>query len=159
MDFKEIAMSIRLIAVLVVCLCWGIAGTAQDKSKDDTHRIQGTWDWDPAEAQSDAEPQVILERVVIKGNKLTFHYQLGDQRFTSTTEFKLNPQKGPKEIDFTPLEGANKGKTYLGLYEIMKGRLKICYRGPGSTRPKDFDDKVEGNNGTAFVHLVANRNR
>ncbi len=146
-------MSICVIAVLAVVSLCGIAGTAQDKLKDDAQRIQGSWDWDPAEEQSDAQPQVILERVVVKGAKLTFHYRLDDQRSTSTTEFTLDPKTAPKQIDFTPTEGANKSKTYLGLYEIDDGRLKMCYRGPGSTRPKDFDDKIAVNVATVFIHL------
>jgi hypothetical protein len=40
-----------------------------------------------------------------------------------------------------PTEGANKGKTYLGLYDFKEGRLWFCYRGPESTRPKNFNDK------------------
>jgi uncharacterized protein (TIGR03067 family) len=131
----------------------GSSGTAQEKPSDDAQRMQASWDWDPAEKQSDAKPQVDLERVVIKGNKITFHYRLGDQRSTSTTEFKLDPKATPGTIDFTPSEGTNAGRKYLGRYEIKGDRLRICYRGPGSTRPKDFSDKAAGNAATVFIYL------
>src|SRR5437899_3280675 len=104
-------MLIRLIAVLAVCWLSVFTGLAQDKPNDDLKRIQGTWVWDTAEKQSDARPEILLEQVIIAGNKLTFHYRLGDQRSTSACEFTLDAQAAPKKIDFIPLEGANKGKT------------------------------------------------
>jgi hypothetical protein len=49
---------------------------------------------------------------------------------------------------------ANKGRTYEGLYEVKDGKLRICYRGPDSTRPKDFEDTSAGNTRTTFISLV-----
>lgn len=146
-------MSLRNLAILTLCSLSGVAAIARDKPKDDAQLVQGSWDWDPAAKQSEAKPQVLLERVVIRGDKLTFHYNLDGKRFTSPTEFKLDPKASHREIDFTPTEGANKGRAYLGLYKIEDGRLWICYRGPGSTRPKDFDDKSAGNDATVFIVL------
>jgi uncharacterized protein (TIGR03067 family) len=146
----------RCFMAALACLTTGFFGTAEDKPKDDAVLVQGSWDWDPAAKQSDAKPVVLLERIVIKGETLTFHYSLGGKKFTSPTEFKLDSKASPKEIDFTPTEdgNANKGKTYRGLYEFKAGRLKICYRGPGSTRPKNFNDKSAGNNVTVFITLM-----
>ena len=81
--------------------------------------------------------------------------QPGRQEVLDPGEFKLDPEASPKEIDFTPTDkdNPNKGKAYLGLYEVTAGRLRICYRGPGSTRPKDFNDKSAGNEVTTFVVL------
>jgi uncharacterized protein (TIGR03067 family) len=148
-------MVTRFLAVVAVCSLSGLAGTADDKPKGDAQLVQGSWDWDPAAKQSDAQPQVLLERVVIKGDTLTFHYSLDGKKFTTPTKFTLDPKASPKEIDFTPTDkdNPNKGKAYLGLYEVKAGQLKICYRGPGSTRPKDFDDKSAGNDVTTFIVL------
>jgi uncharacterized protein (TIGR03067 family) len=130
------------------------APAGKDKPGDDLALLQGSWDWDPAAKQMDLKPQVLLERVVIKGDTLTLHYSLDGRKFKSPTEFKIYPGAAPKRIDFTPTEGANKGQTYLGLYDITDGKLRICYRGPESTRPKDFDDTSAGNNVTVFIALV-----
>ena len=146
-------MKLRTLAVLTLCSLCGVAAVARDQPKDDSQLVQGAWDWEPAAKQSEAKPQVLLERVVIRGAKLTFHYKFDDKRFTSETEFKLDPKASPREIDFAPTEGANKGRTYLGLYKIEDGKLWICYRGPGSTRPKNFDDKSAGNDATVFIVL------
>ena len=71
------------------------------------------------------------------------------------TSVQAEPDRLPKEIDFTPTEGGNKGKTYRGLYEVKAGRLRFCYRGPGSSRPRDFSDQHDPktNGGTVFIVL------
>jgi uncharacterized protein (TIGR03067 family) len=148
-------MKWRSLAVVAICSLCGLTGAAQDRPKTDRQLVQGIWDWDPDVKQQDLRPQVALERVVIKGDTLTFHYNLDGKKFTSATTFKLNATASPREIDFIPTEGSNKGKTYRGLYEVKAGRLRICYRGPGSSRPKDFDDKRDPkiNRGTMFIVL------
>jgi uncharacterized protein (TIGR03067 family) len=146
-------MGNRILVTALVCVIVTLQARAEDKPKEDAKAIQGDWAWDPAEKQSDARPVVLLDRIAIKGDKLTFHYRLGDQVSKSETKFKLDPKATPKRIDFTPTEGGNKGKTYLGLYELKDGQLKICYRGPGSSRPKSFKDKADGTDGTVFIFL------
>ena len=124
------------------------------KLQGDVLLLQGSWDWDPAVKQPLINPQIDTERVVIKDNALVIHYRHKVDTWTSETEFTLDPSADPKTIDFTPTTGANQGKTYLGRYEIKDGKLRICYRGPGSTRPTGFDDKGNGNAGTTTLHLV-----
>jgi uncharacterized protein (TIGR03067 family) len=139
--------------ILAIALLAAVPGFAEDK----TPALDGSWDWDPTAKQSDAKPVVLLERVVIKGDKLTFHYNLDGKKFTSPVEFKVGPAGGAtRDFTFTPLEGANKGQAYLGLCEITAGKLRICYRGPGASRPKDFDDKHDPktNDGTVFITLI-----
>src|SRR4051794_30730712 len=104
---------------------WVVVGTLvvaapapKDKVDPDVAPLQGAWDWDPAAPQSEALPRVGVERVVIKGDTLTFHYVMGDKRFASPTVFTLDPKSRPRQFDFTPTEGANKGQTYRGLYEV-----------------------------------------
>jgi uncharacterized protein (TIGR03067 family) len=110
-DLKEFTMLWRTLAVAATCLILGVTGAAQENtSKMDAQRVQGTWDWDPAAKQSDIEPVVLLERIVIKGDTLTFHYSMGGKKFTAPTEFKLDPTKSPKTIDFTPTDKDNPAK-------------------------------------------------
>jgi uncharacterized protein (TIGR03067 family) len=152
--FQENEMITRVLALALMCAI-GFVGLAQEKPKEDAQLLQGSWDWDPAAKQSDAEPVVLLERIVIKGDSLKFHYSLDGKKFVTATEYKIDPTKSPKQINFAPTDkdNAGKGLTYFGLYELKDGQLKICYRGPGSTRPKSFNDKADGNNGTTFITL------
>ena len=134
---------------LLACLCAAglcAVGDAEDKAKEDETAIQGTWV--TVARTKPAKPDVICEQVVFKGDKLTFHYKLDGQPFTTECKFKLDPTATPKRIDFTPTEGDNKGKPYPGIYEFKDGKLLFAYRGPMSTRPKGFDDAAAGNDVT-----------
>ncbi|MFT3882680.1 MAG: TIGR03067 domain-containing protein [Gemmatales bacterium] len=150
---QETMMVARFLVMIVLCLLSRLSGIADDKPKSDVQLFQGSWDWDPAAKQSDSK--ILVEKVVIKGDTLTIHYNLNGKRNTTPTKFRLDSKATPKEIDFTPTEknAANRGQTYLGLYEVRAGQLMICYRGPGSTRPKDFKDKSAGNDATVYIVL------
>jgi uncharacterized protein (TIGR03067 family) len=126
------------------------AGSAGDDSKGDEKAIQGTWE---VIEQPEALPKVVYDKIVFKGNKLIMYLSLGEQKAEAECEFKLDPSANPKQIDFTPLAGANKGKPFRGLYEFKDGKLMICYRGQGASRPKDFGDKIDGTIGTTFLVL------
>jgi uncharacterized protein (TIGR03067 family) len=60
----------------------------------------------------------------------------GKEIATGTSE--IDPTKNPKTIDFTPTEGSEKGKVFLGIYEIKQTCRKLCYAPAGKDRPTDF---------------------
>jgi uncharacterized protein (TIGR03067 family) len=41
-------------------------------------------------------------------------------------------------MDITSTEGANKGKTFLAIYELNGDNLRICYNLTGKVRPTEF---------------------
>jgi uncharacterized protein (TIGR03067 family) len=116
----------------------------QDKPNADQKTIQGAW---KVIMQKPEAKGVALEKLIINENKMSFHYKLGE-RFakpndTVETEFKLDPTTSPKQIEFSAVAGPNKGKLYLGIYEINGDKLRICYRGPGKARPKDINENAD----------------
>jgi uncharacterized protein (TIGR03067 family) len=145
----------RILLTALIILVAQASAPAQDQTKVDLGSMQGSWNWDPAYKQSEAKPVILVEGVTIRGDKLTIHYNLDGKKFDSNSTFKINAKAESKEIDFTPTEGSNKGKTYLGLYEFKDGKLHICYRGPGASRPANFDDLQDRktNDSTAFLLL------
>ena len=58
-------------------------------------------------------------------------------------KFTLDPTKKVKTIDYTIAEGANEGKTQLGIYELDGDTLKFCYAQPGKDRPTEFKTAAE----------------
>jgi uncharacterized protein (TIGR03067 family) len=130
----------RTVLLMAVAVgLWSNAGQAgEDKRPTDQQKIQGTWVpvWQP-ETQP---PKIVLKAVVFRGDKLTFVYEPGPglSRDSIATTYKLDPTASPNAIDFTPLEGINKGKAHLGIYELKGDGLKIWYRGPGEDRPAAF---------------------
>lgn len=131
----------KFVGVVTLLILSTVAALGQGKGKPDKELIQGNWVWDAAYAQSDATPVVLVERIVINGDQLTFHYKMEADRFRSPTTFKIDSEAIPKQIEFTPTQGPNQGKTYVGIYEIKEGTLRIAYRGPGSPRPKRFHNE------------------
>ncbi|HZZ79542.1 MAG TPA: TIGR03067 domain-containing protein [Gemmataceae bacterium] len=54
--------------------------------------------------------------------------------------FTIDPTTSPKRIDFTFLDGPQKGQKCLGIYRIKGGSLWVCLQDPGMKvgRPTDF---------------------
>ena len=144
--------------ILIACALglWP-AVTRADEPKGDKTAIQGTWEL--TARGKPAIPDVVCERVVFKGDKLTFHYKLDGKRSTTECTFKLDPTADPKQIDFTRADEDKKGKPYLGIYELKDGKLRLNYRGPGSTRPKDFKDESAGNDVTVQYEFELERKK
>lgn len=137
---------------LAVCLTARAAEPVDDKAA-----IQGTWEL--TGRGKPAEPDVVCEKVVFKGDTLTFHYLFDGKRFTTECVFKLDAATDPKQIDFTRTEDGKKGKPYLGIYELKDGKLRLNYRGPESTRPKDFKDELAGTNVTQRMEFELERKK
>jgi uncharacterized protein (TIGR03067 family) len=51
---------------------------------------------------------------------------------------EIDPTKTPKTIDFKPTDGSEKGKTFLGIYDIKQTCRKLCYAPAGKDRPTEF---------------------
>jgi uncharacterized protein (TIGR03067 family) len=50
----------------------------------------------------------------------------------------LDPSKKPRWLTMRYTGGANKGKTYLGIYDLSGDTLRLCIISDGKTRPKEF---------------------
>jgi uncharacterized protein (TIGR03067 family) len=111
----------------------------------DLKGLQG--EWVVVEHRPVGEPKITYEKMLVKDDKLTLYSVLGNQHGSREFAIKLSPKASPKRIDFAP----GTGKEFFGLYQFKDGMLKICYRGPGATRPKDFDDLTDGTIATTFL--------
>jgi len=65
----------------------------------------------------------------------------------------LTPRPNPKTIDYTLLEGVDKGKVQRGIYNVEGDTLTICYSPPGGERPTAFETK--GGDGRTLRRLDA----
>jgi uncharacterized protein (TIGR03067 family) len=132
---------------LVLALCF--TAKADDKPADAQKAdrikvavaaLQG--EWELTARGKPAEPDIVCERITIKGDKLTFHDTFNGKQFPTECTFTVDPTTDPRQIDFRRSD--EKGKPYLGIYELTDGKLRFHYRGPDSTRPKDFKDASAG---------------
>src|SRR5262249_25716715 len=114
------------------------AQLAGPQAKSDRELLQGTWKVTAAKKNGqaigdDELAQIKMLPVEFKGDTVTAR---------GPCDYKLDPSKTPKAIDVSPQEGppGEKGQTFRGIYELKGDDLRICFRGPGMERPKNFDD-------------------
>jgi uncharacterized protein (TIGR03067 family) len=79
----------------------------------------------------------------------------GDQVDEGT--YKIGESENPKTITFVVTKGDNKGKTLLGIYEVDKKKLRICFDASGKTRPTKFESKPDTQSFLANYHRLPRR--
>jgi len=121
---------------------------AEGPAKTDRDLLQGTWRLAAVELNKQAIPLETLKEgnvvvpgiLVIKGDSYSFH--LGTNRLEMT--FKLDPDKKPKTIDMTIIEGTPKGKTYHAIYKLEGDTYTVCRQfEPEKDRPAEFGTKAD----------------
>ncbi len=95
-----------------------------DNVAKELERLQGKWKVELIAENGLAEPDPETKKfeITIKGSRFFVKVE-GRQE---TMEFKIDPDKNPKQIDITPNYGDDKGKTSPGIYEFDGDRLRIC---------------------------------
>jgi RNA polymerase sigma factor (sigma-70 family) len=119
------------------------AGSA---SRDDAQRIQGTWVMIAQETNGQEVAPDQGVKLVITADTMITVYPKGDRREaedakngTDRASYKIDSAREPKTIDFTPVDGIQKGKTRSGIYRIDGDTLQICTDPSGGSRPTEFD--------------------
>jgi uncharacterized protein (TIGR03067 family) len=106
----------------------------------DYQRLSGTWvlSYGVVDGQPVAEEVRKQTRLITDRDKFTL--STGAQ--TGTSEggtFTIDPTKSPKTVDSVQASGPDKGKTFLGIYEIIDDNHKrACWAPAGKPRPVDF---------------------
>lgn len=96
-------------------------------------------DWAMVSMVQDGKP---LDASMVKWVSRTMH----GSRTTVTAgpntmlnaEFICDPAQDPNTIDYTLLEGANKGQKQLGIYKVEGDVLSICMAAPGKPRASEY---------------------
>jgi RNA polymerase sigma-70 factor (ECF subfamily) len=125
--------------LLVVGTTLGLSAepVSQNPAKEDTAKLQGAWAIVSVEVEGQplAMDKLKDARLTIQGKEYSF--RLGEMRLELT--YQLDPGKSPKAIDLILVEGADKGKSYRGIYTLEKDRYKICRTTePEKGRPTEF---------------------
>ena len=128
--------------LLLVALMPGLLPVAaRSGSAQEGKSIDGVWLPIEAELAGQKFPDEVL-----KAMKLT----MTDGKYTVTVgksvdkgTYKLDPAAKPPAIDITGVEGPNKGKTLLAIYEWKGGSLRVCYDLDGKKRPTEFKTAMD----------------
>jgi uncharacterized protein (TIGR03067 family) len=134
----------KLQYALLICLTALAISAAEPEAskaaKKDLALLQGEWSMVSGSADGQQMPdemRKVMKRVC-KGDEATT--TMGGRMFLKA-KISLDPSKNPKTIDYRMIEGATKGKTQLGIYEINGDIFKACFVKPGAQRPADFSGK------------------
>ena len=106
----------------------------------DLDRMQGEWGCTLQIRAGQKQPEEAIETIFRTVEKDTMIVSLFDKPLQKM-KFKLNEKATPKEIDVEFLDGANKGKVALGIYDVSGDEFKICNGNPGQPRPTAFESK------------------
>ena len=119
----------RIIALLSCALAAAMAVGAFAQKKDAEKP--------PAKPKKEDTKKIKLEITGIKYNLTQESSAVLGHKGTQI----LDPSKQPKATDVTVTEGPDKGKTFLGIYELTADDFKVCFAAPGKARPTEFTAK------------------
>ena len=132
--------SISMILLIGLLIAAGPA--KDDEAKKDLAALQGTWALESAEKDGKKVPEEEVKntRLIVEGNKFRFSK---DSKVGTSQEgtFVLDPTKSPKATASTATVGPDKGKEFLGIYEIDGDKHTVCLAPPGKERPKALSSK------------------
>jgi len=124
-------------AVVVAGMVWATLGCLPAAAADGaTSPLEGIWvpvamEYAGQPFPEDARKGIVLE---IAGDAYTV--TVGKE--VDKGSVKLDPAATPMAIDIVGVVGPNKGKTILGIVEVEKDILRVCYDFGGKDRPTEF---------------------
>jgi uncharacterized protein (TIGR03067 family) len=127
------------LAIIAFAVATGWAADEKAIEKDQG-QLQGEWTMISGARDGQAFPDDFMKgsKRVAKGNETTVI--IGGQLLMKA-KFTLEPSSKPKHIDYEVTDGANQGKSQLGIYEVTGEQVKFCFSTPGGARPTEFATK------------------
>jgi uncharacterized protein (TIGR03067 family) len=108
----------------------------------DLKSMQGNWTMVSFEVNGEATPDDQVKQGRLSVAKDVYTPTLGGRSMAFT--LLLNPEKTPKTFDLTVRDGANKGRTYKGIYKLDGDTLTMCRALTEETeRPTEFSTGAE----------------
>lgn len=129
---------------LLVCMLVGLVHAEEKNDKVDKglKELEGTYKLLHAEKDSKVIEKTVMDAatITIKGDEFVLSFSADDKK---TAKIKVTPDAKLSTIDFTPQDGAEKGKTFPGIYKIEKGEVTFAFSEKGD-RPKEFKSENDG---------------
>jgi uncharacterized protein (TIGR03067 family) len=117
--------------------------TKEDFIKQDYERLTGTFRLVSGTVDGKPVPEDARKNTVLVTDHDKFTVSTGDEAGTSGQgTFTIDPTKTPKTVDSLQGSGPDKGKTVLGIYEIIdENHKRACWAPVGQLRPTDFSSE------------------
>jgi uncharacterized protein (TIGR03067 family) len=130
----KLTMSIGVLAALLATQ----NSDLKELIRKDKERLQGTWQIVAAESKGEKVPAKDLGELFLIFDGDSIQVQ-EDKKKQDRYTFRLNPERKPKEIDFSYTKGPKKGRTDRAIYLFQGDRLTFCIQEDETKgRPTDF---------------------
>jgi uncharacterized protein (TIGR03067 family) len=114
--------------------------TKEELIKHDYERLTGTFRLVSGTVDGKPVPEDVRKKTVLVTDHNKFTVSTGDEAGTSAQgTFTIDPTQTPKTVDSLQGSGPDKGKTVLGIYEIIdENHKRACWAALGQPRPTNF---------------------
>jgi uncharacterized protein (TIGR03067 family) len=106
-------------------------------SPDDVIKIQGSWSRTSSAIGDAPLPSEFLKPLTYKFNDGRYEKTVNGGEPEKGT-YSMDPSTNPGNLTMTATDGADAGRTILGIYELNGDTLRICVDPPGTNRPASF---------------------
>jgi uncharacterized protein (TIGR03067 family) len=140
---KEVAMRNCFVGFLAALVATSgisaMAGDAKEQAiEKERKKYAGTWRVTALEVDGNKASEEDARKItVVNREDGTWIIQVDGKEINKGTS-EIDPAKKPKTIDFTADDGPDKGKPFLGIYQIDENTRKLCFAPSGKDRPTEF---------------------
>lgn len=131
--FKVIVIPLCVLAFL------GVQASMADDNAEGLKKLNGEWAVVSMEVAGRKMPDAITKMIKLINKD-------GDYTVTAESDdkgtFTIDVSKKPNTMTIKGVEGPNKGKTFLCIYEQTGDDMKICYDLTGKEFPKEFKSEA-----------------
>jgi uncharacterized protein (TIGR03067 family) len=115
------------------------AGDAREEAiKKDRKRYEGTWQVVSLEVDGNKANEEDAKKITVI-NEADGKWAIEvEGKVVAKGTSEIDPTKKPKTVDLTMTEGDDKGKTFLGIYELADDTRKVCLAQAGKDRPTEL---------------------
>jgi uncharacterized protein (TIGR03067 family) len=116
------------------------ATSAGDSAKKEMKQFEGMWTLASLQINGKPVAEPDLKKFKLTAVGELWNLSIDGKQYPA--QYRVEPDRTPKEIDVTYLEGPNKGKTVHGIYEFDGNTLRLCRQiEPDKDRPTAFESK------------------
>lgn len=139
---NDMAHAMRVMAVATVLVWHGfVASVGVGDEPDPVARDQAAYagTWRVVTIEADGTPQPARDRNIIVVNRDDGSWTMTiDGREASSGTSTIDPLATPPEIDIEVTAGDGAGSKISGIYELGENCRRLCFRGAGEWRPREF---------------------
>ena len=128
----------------------GADDSAQRREQAEQEKLAGAWRVVSVEVDGRALPAQQFRGLTMTFQGGNFTAQQGRGEKQEGT-YKIDPARGPKQIDIRRQNGPPEGRHQLAVYALAGNTLKICSAGSDKERPGGFDTR--GQEGRVLMTL------